>query len=119
VMISARSVLNRLTPLAVTSRARNPAYPDVPTVGESGGPESFEMSAWSTLMAHADTPKPVLQKVYADVIRAMQAPGVRKLTADLGFDIGGRSPEQTAEFIRSEARVYRELVDVAKLQRDQ
>ena len=119
VMVSARPVIGRLTPLAVTSRSRNPAYPEVPTVAESGGPADFEASAWSTLMTSPDTPRPVLQKVHADVVRALQAPGVRKLSADLGFDVGGKTAEQTAQFIQGEARVYRELVEAAKLQRDQ
>jgi tripartite-type tricarboxylate transporter receptor subunit TctC len=119
VMASARPVLERLTPLAVTAPSRQAAYPDVPTVAESGGPAGLNLTAWSTLMARPDTPPAVLHKVYTDVIATLQRPEVRKRAAELGFDVGGRTPEQVRDFIRAEARTYREIVEVTKSQRDE
>jgi len=118
VMASARPVLDRLQPLAVTAPQRQAAYPDVPTVVESGGPPIY-LTAWSTLMARPETPPAILQKVHADVTAALRQPDVRKRAADLGFDVGGRTPAEVREFIRSEARTYREIVEVTKSQRDE
>ena len=118
VMASARPVLSRLTPLAVSARTRNPAYPEVPTVVESGGPAGVELAAWSTLMARPDTPKFIQQKVFTDVTRALRAPNVQKLAADLGLDLGGRPADEVATMIEGEGRIYRELVETLKLQKD-
>lgn len=118
VMVSARSIIDRLTPLATSGSKRNAAYPDVPTVAESGGPSGVESSAWNTLMARPDTPEPILRKVYADVVRALQLPSMHKRNVDLGFDPGGRSPEEVAQFISREAKIYREVIETAKIQRE-
>jgi tripartite-type tricarboxylate transporter receptor subunit TctC len=118
VMASARPVLARLTPLAVSAGTRNPAYPEVPTVVESGGPAGVELAAWSTLMARPETPKAVQQKVFTDVTAALQAPAIRKLAADLGLDLGGRPADEVAKMIEAEAKIYRELVETLKLQKD-
>ncbi len=119
VMASARPVLDRLTPLAVTAPQRQAAYAEVPTVAEAGGPANFNLAAWSTLMARPETPPAVLHKVYADVTAVLKQPEVRKRAADLGFDVGGRTPAEVREFIRAEARTYREIVEVTKSQRDE
>lgn len=118
VFVSARPVIDRLQPLAVTAPQRQAAYPDVPTVVESGGPP-IHLTAWSTLMARPETPPAILQKVHADVTAALRQPDVRKRAADLGFDVGGRTPAEVREFIRAEARTYREIVEVTKSQRDE
>lgn len=118
VMASARPVLDRLTPLALSGSKRNPAYPDVPTVVESGGPPGVESSAWSALMARPEAPAPILRKVHADVVRVLRLPVLQKRSADLGLDPGGRSPEEVAQFIRGEAKNYREVIEAANIQRD-
>ncbi len=62
-------------------------------------------------MARPETPKPILQKVFTDFTRAMQAPRVRKLAAKLGLDLGGRPAGEVVKMIESEARIYRELIE--------
>lgn len=118
VMVSAKAVIDRLTPLAVSSAKRNPAYPDVPTVAESGGPPGIESSAWNTIMARPDTAEPILRRLYGDLVRAMQLPSIQKRIADLGFDPGGKPAAEVAEFIRREARTYREVIEAANIQRE-
>jgi len=118
-MASARPVLDRLTPLAVTAPGRQAAYPDVPTVGEAGGPAGFDLSAWSTLMARPETPRVTLDKVYADVVGLLKREDVRKRAADLGFEVGGRSPDQVRAMIAAELKTYRHVVEVTKSQRDE
>ena len=118
VMVSAKPVIDRLTPLALSSARRNPAYPEVPTVAESGGPAGIESSAWNTIMARPDTPEPILRKLYADFVRAMQLPSIQKRIADLGFDAGGKPAAEVAAFIGREAKAYREVIEAANIQRE-
>ncbi|WP_164919643.1 tripartite tricarboxylate transporter substrate binding protein [Hansschlegelia zhihuaiae] len=68
----------KLKPLAVSSKERSKALPDVPTMGESGYPD-FDVSAWFGLMAPAGTPDAVIQKVAAVSADAVKSPDVTKL----------------------------------------
>ena len=63
--------------LAVTTRNRLPQFPDVPTVSESGLP-GFEFNSWFALMAPARTPKPIIARLNAEVLKALADSDVRE-----------------------------------------
>jgi len=91
----------RLRPLAVTSPKRLAAFPDVPTVAESGYP-GFEAATWSGLVAPAGTPKPMIDKLNAAANRALASAEIKaKLGEDGSTPLGG-TPKQFADYIKSE-----------------
>ena len=91
----------RLRALAVTSPTRMKTLPNVPTIAESGFP-GFEASTWSGLVAPRGTPAAVIERLNAEVNKALHSADLlAKLEADGSTPMGG-SPQRFAEFIRSE-----------------
>jgi tripartite-type tricarboxylate transporter receptor subunit TctC len=86
----------RLRALAVTGTARNPSVPDVPTFAQAGYP-GFEVNSWFALFVRTGTAKPIIDKIAADVTKAVRSPDVAaRLSAD-GWQAGGGTP---AEFTK-------------------
>jgi tripartite-type tricarboxylate transporter receptor subunit TctC len=79
----------------VTSDARLPQAPDIPTVGEMGLP-SISFSAWVALFAPKNVPKDIIGKLNAAVVEALADPAVRSRLVDLGFEVYPRE-RQTPE----------------------
>ncbi|HJW50648.1 MAG TPA: tripartite tricarboxylate transporter substrate binding protein [Burkholderiaceae bacterium] len=100
----------RLKALAVTSRVRSPALPNVPTVEEAAGLKGFEASSWFGLFAPAGTPRAIVDKVQSDVAKALSNPEVRERFVAQGADPGGNTPEQFAAFIRAESDKWARVV---------
>ncbi|OVZ65296.1 TctC [Pigmentiphaga sp. NML030171] len=76
----------RVRYLAVSAPVRDAAFPDVPTVAESGGPAGFELSSWVSLVAPKGTPKAVVEKIQKDVADIMQDPEVRERYATMFYE---------------------------------
>jgi tripartite-type tricarboxylate transporter receptor subunit TctC len=108
----------RLRALAVTSAARSPALPDVPTLAEAGVPD-FEATAWFGVQAPARTPRPIIERLGAELDAITRGPAYRARIAELGGDPpgltegGGTSPESFERFIRSEIERWAEVVQVS------
>ncbi len=100
----------RLRALAVTSRTRSPALPDVPTVEEAAGLKGFDASSWFGLFAPAGTPRAIVDKIQADVAKALSVPEVRERFVAQGADPGGNTPEQFAAFIRAETDKWTRVI---------
>ena len=100
----------RLKALAVTSRTRSPALPDVPTIEEAAGLKGFDASSWFGLFAPAGTPRTVVDKIQADVAKALAQPAVRERFVAQGADPGGNTPDQFAAFIRAETEKWTRVV---------
>jgi tripartite-type tricarboxylate transporter receptor subunit TctC len=100
----------RLKALAVTSRTRSPALPNVPTIEEAAGLKGFDATSWFGLFAPAGTPRAVVDKVQADVARALALPEVRERFVSQGAEPGGGTPEQFAGFIRAETDKWTRVV---------
>jgi len=103
---------NRVQPLAVTSRERSPALPDVPIFAEAGV-NGMEVENWYAVLAPAGTPPDRVRTLHAAITAAMARPEVRRQFTDQGARIVGSTPEESAAFIRDEVAKWAEVVRVS------
>ena len=99
----------KLRPIAVSSLQRNPLYPNVPTVAESGYP-GFQALSWAGISAPKGTPKPVLDKLEAAMIAALQTPEVRQRIESVGFVIPPLGAIAYNNFLKSEIDLWTNLI---------
>ncbi|OGA56165.1 MAG: hypothetical protein A3F74_11185 [Betaproteobacteria bacterium RIFCSPLOWO2_12_FULL_62_58] len=99
----------RLRIVAALTEKRHPFMPDVPTMIEQGYPD-FVLSNWVGIVAAAGTPKPVVNKLAAEVTRILKLPDVAGKLTDQGFDPGGGTPEAFGKLIRSETARFAKAV---------
>ena len=102
----------RLRPIAVTSARRSPAAPDIPTVAESGIP-GFEVTAWYGVSAPARTPRPIIERLNTEIVRALNAPDLRQRLTLQGADPVGNSPEQYTAFVENEIAKWAKVIHAA------
>ena len=103
-----------LRPLAVTAGKRFPGLPDVPTAIEAGV-AGYDVASWNALAAPAKTPRAAVDRVRAELIKAMADPLVQKRFAELGVDARPSTPEQLRDFYVSEAARWTKVVEAAKI----
>jgi tripartite-type tricarboxylate transporter receptor subunit TctC len=99
----------QLKALAVTSTARDPKLPQVPTAEESGLP-NFEVMNWQGLFAPAHTPKPIVERIAQAVADVLKQPEVRERLAKVGFEARGDGPAATAEQVRTNVARWSDVV---------
>ena len=99
----------RLLGLAVTSAARDPNLPDVPTVEESGIAD-FRVDNWQGLFAPAETPKPIVDKIGRAVIDVVKTPEVKSRMAAIGFEPRGDGPDAVVEIIRTSLPKWADVI---------
>jgi len=104
-----------LRPLAVTSRQRSALMPDLPTMIESGVPD-YDLSGWISLFAPAGTPKPVVDKLNAEVTRVLQQPDVRARFLELGAEPAPLRTGEFATWVQQEVTKWTKLVKEAGIQ---
>ncbi|MET0219191.1 MAG: tripartite tricarboxylate transporter substrate binding protein [Tardiphaga sp.] len=95
--------------LAVTSKTRLPLLPDVPTLDEAGL-TGFEASSWQGLFAPAGTPPDIVEKLSAEVVKAMQSPEIKDFFAAQGFVVQGSTPAAFKTFVESEVNKWTPIV---------
>jgi tripartite-type tricarboxylate transporter receptor subunit TctC len=101
----------KLRAIAVSTAKRSFALPQLPTVAESGLP-GFEVSVWFSVLAPAATPRDIVQKLNAVLVKALQSPDVKQRLAEQGAEPVGNTPEQFA------ATIQRDLAKWAKVVKD-
>ena len=99
----------RLRAIATTGAKRSFAFADVPTVAEQGFP-GFAADAWYGLLTTAGTPRPVVDKLYSEVVRIMKLPESKERMANVGFEIVASTPAEFATLIREEIPKWTRLV---------
>jgi len=99
----------RLRALAVTSTRRIPAFPELPTVEESGVP-GYDFTLWLGLAAPAATGSGIIQQLNAALLKALQARDLQERFAAQSVDALNSTPQEFAEKIRREIVVYEKLV---------
>nr|WP_238344047.1 tripartite tricarboxylate transporter substrate binding protein [Ramlibacter lithotrophicus] len=105
----------QLLALAVDSRKRASALPDVPTTAEAGVPGS-EFNFWIGMMAPARTPREIVNRLHDEVVKALNTPEVKERFAALGADAWTLKPEQFDAYIRDEIKSNAVLVKAAGLE---
>lgn len=107
----------KLRPLAVTTAARSPALPEVPTLAESGL-AGFDQGTWFGVLAPAATPKEIVGKLNAEIVRILNLPDIQKRFAEIGAQPVGNTPAQMAATIKSDTEKYAVLVKKAGVKID-
>jgi tripartite-type tricarboxylate transporter receptor subunit TctC len=107
----------RLRALAVVARERSPLLPEVPTAEEAGLP-NFDITTWYAILAPAGTPRPVIMRLNAELVKMMQAADMKERLALLGTDPMTSTPEECAANIRQEIARWGDVVRKAGLRAD-
>jgi tripartite-type tricarboxylate transporter receptor subunit TctC len=95
--------------LGVSSTTRVPAMPDIPTIAEAGVP-TFEAVSWQMFAVPAGTPRPIVEKLNADLVKALADPDLKTRYAQLGVEPVSSTPEFLGEFIRTEQARYAKVI---------
>jgi tripartite-type tricarboxylate transporter receptor subunit TctC len=99
----------KLRALGQTSSKRSPAAPDIPTIAEQGLP-GFEATSWFAIFAPANTPKDIVAKLNAEVLRVFKLSDVQEKLKTLGLDAILSSPEELATYQQAEIRKWAKVV---------
>lgn len=104
----------KLVAIGVTTAKRSSIAPEIPTIAESGVP-GYEATTWHGLFAPAGTPKDIIAKLNAEVVKALNSPEVIEKFKANGVDPVPSSPEQFSAFVQSELNRWRDAVKAAGL----
>ena len=107
----------KLIALAITSDKRSPAFPDLPTMAEAGY-KGFEVTTWYALWGIKGTPQPILDKMYAENVKALTDPEIKKIWESQGATVGGLPPKEFATFISSEIAKWGKVVKDSNIKID-
>lgn len=103
----------RLRALGITSRARSPLLPELPTIAEAGVP-GYEFNSWNGFFAPKGMPRPVVANLHATIQKALASPDVKTQYANQGMvPAGSASPEAFGKFFRADSDRLEKLVKVA------
>lgn len=108
---------NRLIGLAVATPQRNPEFPDIPTAAEIGVP-NWIVSTWYGLWALKGTPQPIVDRMYAEVVKALATPKLQAIWKDQLAQAGGETPAEFAKRIRAEIEKWQKVVTAAGVKLD-
>jgi tripartite-type tricarboxylate transporter receptor subunit TctC len=92
----------RLRALAVTSRQRSSALPDVPTIEEAAGLKGFDATSWFGLLAPAGTPPDIVNRIQQEVAKSFNTPAIKEKLVSQGAIPSGNTPAEFAKHIAAE-----------------
>ncbi len=104
----------KLRTLAVTDLKRSPLLPELPTLDESGL-KGYQIVGWNGLFVPAGTPQAIVNKLHAEVVKALAASDVKQRLAVMGADGVGDTPPHFAAFIKAEIPKWAKVVKDAGL----
>jgi len=104
----------RLRGLAVLGHARSPLIPEVPTAAEAGLAD-FDVTTWYGVLAPASTPRPIIQRLNAELTKMMQAPDIKERLAALGTDPLTSTPDEFGAYIKQEIAKWGDVIRKAGL----
>lgn len=107
----------KLRALAVTSLQRLPAARDVPTMDQSGFPR-FEAGTWFGLMAPAGTPREIVDRLHAAVVKTARLPEIQQVLAAQGGSVVGNTPQEFAAYIKSESAKWGRVLQASGVKPD-
>jgi len=107
----------KLRALATTSARRPAIAPDIPTLAEAGL-KGYEADTWYGLFAPAKTPKPILDKIHADVVAVLQSPEIREAFAPQGAEVVANSSEAFTRQLKEDVAKWKKVIGELKLRID-
>jgi tripartite-type tricarboxylate transporter receptor subunit TctC len=102
----------KLRPIAVSGPKRSSAAPGIPTVAESGIP-GFAVTSWFGVAAPAKTPRPIIDRLHSEIVRALNTPDLRERMQGMGADPVGNTPEQYTAFVQNEITKWGKVIKAA------
>jgi tripartite-type tricarboxylate transporter receptor subunit TctC len=102
----------RLRPIALSGTKRTNAAPGIPTVAESGIP-GFAVTSWFGVAAPARTPRPIVDRLNAEMVRALATPDLRERILAMGADPVGNTPEEYTAFVQNEITKWGKVIKAA------
>ena len=108
---------SKVRPIAVSSKARLPDFPDVPTFTESGYPD-FSVNGWYALYAPAKTPKDITARLSTELQKVLKMPEVIEKLRGVGVTPGTGDPQELAKYGPSEFEKYTKLIKAANIKAD-
>ena len=107
----------RVRPILITSEARSPLLPEVPTAAESGL-RDFVVFSWQGFGGPAGMPAPLVSRIHDAAVAALRAPQTETRLRDIGFEVVGSSPEDFARFQQAEIERWKRVVTLGGITAD-
>ena len=107
----------KLKAIAVSSRTRSTQAPEIPTVDESGVP-GYDVGVWFGVLTVAGTPREIVQRLNADMVRILNSAEVKERFGKAGVDVAASTPEHFAQFLKSEVARWAKVVQDAGIKAD-
>ncbi len=104
----------KLRALGLAAEKRSPVAPEIPTVAESGGP-AMSLASWYGILAPTGTPREIVVKLQAEVVKALALPDLRERFAGLGIEPVGNTPDQFAAEIKEDITRWAKVVRAANI----
>ena len=104
----------KLRALATTGAQRWSQMPELPTVAEQGVP-GYDVRSWAGFMAPAGTPRPIVDRLHAETLKALQAPAVRTRLEEMGGEARGSTPEEMTAMVATELKRWTTVVNDARI----
>ena len=98
-----------LRPLAVTTKARTPLLPELPSLHEQGL-ENYDITSWCGIFAPANTPREAVVRLNAELRKIIESAEVKQRFADVGFEAIASTPEQLDEFVKAQLVLWKRLI---------
>ena len=107
----------RLRALALVAPQRTPSLPEVPTAAEAGL-KDFDITTWYGVLAPAGTPRPIVMRLNAELVKIMHAPDTKERLAGMATDVLTSTPEEFAAYLKQEIAKWGDVVRKANLKAD-
>jgi tripartite-type tricarboxylate transporter receptor subunit TctC len=99
----------KLRALGVTSAKRSPSAPDIPTIAESGVP-GYEFISWNAVHVPAGTPKAVVSRIHAELVKVVALTDVREKMFSLGMEVAGSTPDELGALVKSDIAKWGKVI---------
>jgi tripartite-type tricarboxylate transporter receptor subunit TctC len=107
----------KLKGIAVSTKARSPLAPEIPTVDEAGVP-GYDVSVWFGVLTVAGTPREIVQRLNSETVKVLASPEIRQRFGKMGVEVVAGSPEQFSGFLRGEVDRWARVIKEAGIKAD-
>jgi tripartite-type tricarboxylate transporter receptor subunit TctC len=90
----------QLRALGLTTARPSPLVPGIPPIAAAGGPPDYDIGGWNGLMVPAGTPRPIVERLVAEVKRGLASPALRRQFEPLGVEVDPRGPDEFMAMLR-------------------